>query len=184
MISMCAYALRVRPHSIFNTEWTNYKAEDKQTNTAKLNWLVYNVGSYGDISWFQKQTNINKKKKKQKKKNQTKKKNKKKKTVLVCFGSVWFWLVTVLLIDWPLNLLLCPFHKKPRIWWKKSFGFCQTDNPRFSCIMYCYRYRQLTRKNLKVVAEFRSIVKDTKSNTKNFTKSISIHSDYQSVHFW
>ena len=34
------------------------------------------------------------------------------------------------------------------------------------------------------LAEFRSVVKDTKSNTKNFTKSISIHSDYQSVHFW
>ena len=34
------------------------------------------------------------------------------------------------------------------------------------------------------VAEFRSVVKDTKSNTKYFTKSISIHSDYQSVHFW
>ena len=27
-------------------------------------------------------------------------------------------------------------------------------------------------------------VKDTKSNTKNITKSISIHNDYQSVHFW
>ena len=34
------------------------------------------------------------------------------------------------------------------------------------------------------MAEFRSVVKDTKSNTKSFTKSISIHSDYQSVHFW
>ena len=34
------------------------------------------------------------------------------------------------------------------------------------------------------VGEFRSVVKDTKSNTKHFTKSISIHSDYQSVHFW
>ena len=34
------------------------------------------------------------------------------------------------------------------------------------------------------LAEFRSVVKDTKSNTKYFTKSISIHSDYQSVHFW
>ena len=34
------------------------------------------------------------------------------------------------------------------------------------------------------LAEFRSVVEDTKSNTKNFTKSISIHSDYQSVHFW
>ena len=31
------------------------------------------------------------------------------------------------------------------------------------------------------MAEFRSVVKDTKSNTKNFTKSISIHSDYQST---
>ena len=31
------------------------------------------------------------------------------------------------------------------------------------------------------VAEFRSVVKDSKSNTKNITKSISIHSDYQSV---
>ena len=28
------------------------------------------------------------------------------------------------------------------------------------------------------MAEFRSVVKDTKSNTKYFTKSISIHSDY------
>ena len=36
----------------------------------------------------------------------------------------------------------------------------------------------------KILGEFRSVVKDTKSNTKNFTKSISIHSDYQSVHFW
>ena len=34
------------------------------------------------------------------------------------------------------------------------------------------------------MAEFRSVVKDTKSNTKYCTKSISIHSDYQSVHFW
>ena len=37
---------------------------------------------------------------------------------------------------------------------------------------------------LQTVAEFRSVVKDTKSNTKNISKSISIHSDYQSVHFW
>ena len=34
------------------------------------------------------------------------------------------------------------------------------------------------------LGEFRSVVKDTKSNTKHFTKSISIHSDYQSEHFW
>ena len=37
---------------------------------------------------------------------------------------------------------------------------------------------------LHTMAEFRSVVKDTKSNTKNITESISIHSDYQSVHFW
>ena len=36
----------------------------------------------------------------------------------------------------------------------------------------------------QTLAEFRSVVKDTKSNTKNITKSISIHSNYQSVHFW
>ena len=38
--------------------------------------------------------------------------------------------------------------------------------------------------DLYTLGEFRSVVKDTKSNTKHFTKSISIHSDYQSVHFW
>ena len=59
-------------------------------------------------------------------------------TVLVRSGSVWFWLVTVLLIVCPRSLLLCPFHKKLRIRWKRSFGFCQTDNPRSSFMMYCY----------------------------------------------
>ena len=34
------------------------------------------------------------------------------------------------------------------------------------------------------MAEFKFIVKDTKSNAKNITKSISIHSDYQGVYFW
>ena len=34
------------------------------------------------------------------------------------------------------------------------------------------------------LTEFRSVVKDTKSNTKNITKSISVHSDYHSVHLW
>ena len=82
-------------------------------------------------------------------------------TVLVRFGSVWFWLFTVLSIVWPQSLLLCPFHKKLRIWWKKSFGFCQTDNPRFSCIKYCYRNPQLTRKNLEV-SEFSTLRKSTK----------------------
>ena len=42
----------------------------------------------------------------------------------------------------------------------------------------------VTVKKRETVAEFRSVVNDTKSNTKYFTKSISIHSDYQSVHFW
>ena len=81
-------------------------------------------------------------------------------TVLVRFGSVWFWLVTVLLIVWPRSLLLRPFHKL-RIWWKKSVSFCQTDSPRFSCTMYCYRYPQLTRKNLEV-SELSSLSKSTK----------------------
>ena len=34
------------------------------------------------------------------------------------------------------------------------------------------------------LAEFKSLLIDTKSNTKNITKSISIHSDYHGVHFW
>ena len=34
------------------------------------------------------------------------------------------------------------------------------------------------------MAEFKSLVIDTKSNKKNITKSISIHIDYQDVHFW
>ena len=80
--------------------------------------------------------------------------------ILVRFGSAWFWLVTVLLIVWSRSLLLCSFHKKLRIWWKKSFGWCQTDNPRFSCIMYCYKY-YLTRKNLEV-NEFSSLRKSTR----------------------
>ena len=71
-------------------------------------------------------------------------------TVSICFGSEWFWLVTALLIVWFRSLLLCPIHKKLRIWWKKSFGFFPTDNPRLSCIMYCYSYRQITCKNLQV----------------------------------
>ena len=82
-------------------------------------------------------------------------------TVLVHFDLVWFWLVTVLLIVWPQSLSLCPFHKKLRIWWKKSFCFCQTDNPLFSCIMYSYGYRQLTSKNLGV-SEFSTLRMSTK----------------------
>ena len=47
----------------------------------------------------------------------------------------------------------------------------------------CVYAQRITRFS-KPLGEFRSVVKDTKSNTKHFTKSISIHSDYQSVHFW
>ena len=56
------------------------------------------------------------------------------------FGSIWFSMVLVGhgFIVCPRSLFLCPFHKKLRIWWKKSFGFCQTDNPRSSFMMYCY----------------------------------------------
>ena len=55
------------------------------------------------------------------------------------------------------------------------------------CFFGCGCYQPFTLDVLVqfyIVAEFRSVVKDTKSNTKYFTKSISIHSDYQSVHFW
>ena len=50
------------------------------------------------------------------------------------FGSVWFAMVTVLSIVWPRSLLLCPFHKKLRIW-EEFFGFSQTDNPVPSCFV-------------------------------------------------
>ena len=77
-------------------------------------------------------------------------------------SSVRFGMVTVLSFVWPRSLLLCPFHKKLRlIWKKKSFGFCQTDNPQFSFIMYCYTYRQLTCRNLEV-SEFSFLPKSTK----------------------
>ena len=60
------------------------------------------------------------------------------------FGSLRFGMVKVLSIVWLRCLLLCPFHNYLRIWEKKSFVFCQTDNPQFSFIMYCYTYRQLS----------------------------------------
>ena len=65
------------------------------------------------------------------------------------FSRFRFSMVRVLSIVWRLSLLLYSFHKKQRIW-EKSFGFCQTDNPQFSFIMYCYTYRQLTCRNLEV----------------------------------
>ena len=81
--------------------------------------------------------------------------------VLVRFGLVWFWLAMVLLSVWPQSLLLCPFHKKLRIWLKEFFDFCQADNQRFSCIMFCYTYWQLTCENLQV-SEFSFLLKSTK----------------------
>ena len=54
------------------------------------------------------------------------------------FLSIWFGLVRVLSNTWPQSLLMCLFRKKLRIWEKKSSDFCQTDNPRFSFIIYCY----------------------------------------------
>ena len=65
-------------------------------------------------------------------------------------GLVRFGMVTVLSIVWPRSLFSCPFHKKLIIWDEKSFGFCQTGNPQFSFIMYCYTYRQLTCRNLEL----------------------------------
>ena len=47
-------------------------------------------------------------------------------------------------------------------------------------------YARCMPRQKETVVEFKSVVKDTKSNTKNITKSISIHSDYQlqGEHFW
>ena len=49
VISLCPYIQLEWGHEQYSVEWTTYKVEDKQTNTAKLNWLVHNVGSYGEI---------------------------------------------------------------------------------------------------------------------------------------
>ena len=49
--------------------------------------------------------------------------------------------------------------------------FCQTDNPRFSCIMYCYRYPQLTRENLEV-SEFSTLCKSTKKDVPSYPQVI------------
>ena len=48
-------------------------------------------------------------------------------------------------------------------------------------LIFAYSFVPL---NAYTLAELKSVVKDTKSNMKNITKSISIHSDYQGVHFW
>ena len=80
------------------------------------------------------------------------------------FGSIWFWLVTILFYCLVLEFLLYTFHKKLRILWKKSFSFCQTGYPRFSCIVHCYTYRKLTCKNLQVT-EFSFPCKSTKKKS-------------------
>ena len=58
----------------------------------------------------------------------------------------------------------------------------------FFCCFWLFVMNVLTKKHadamLASLAEFKSVVKDTKSNTKNIMKSISIHSDCQSLHFW
>ena len=69
-------------------------------------------------------------------------------------GSVLFGLVLFIncLVS---GLLMCPFHKELIICERVSFEFCQTDDPRFSFIMYCsalpvYTWRELTSRNLEV----------------------------------
>ena len=52
-------------------------------------------------------------------------------------------------------------------------------NDRIHYQKHCYSLRRIW---IQPLAEFKSIVKITKSNTKNITKSISIHSDFQGVH--
>ena len=45
MISLCAYAIRIRGHVRYSTQSEQIiKVEDKQINNVKLNWLVYNMG--------------------------------------------------------------------------------------------------------------------------------------------
>ena len=58
MISLCAYTIRVRPHSIFNTEWTNYKMENKQPAPRNSTDLCTTWGAMGiascnlHVAWF------------------------------------------------------------------------------------------------------------------------------------
>ena len=54
--------------------------------------------------------------------------------VRFCLVGLGFDFINCLTSD----LLLCPFYKELIIWEKMSLDFCQTDNPRFSFIMYCY----------------------------------------------
>ena len=81
------------------------------------------------------------------------------------FLPVWFGMVTVLFIVWPRSLLLGPFHKKTENL-REAFGFCRSDNPQFSFIMYCYTYRRLTCRNLEV-SEFSFLRKSTKTKRKS-----------------
>ena len=117
-------------------------------------------------------------------------------TVLVRFGSVWFWSFTVLLIaqfqitvlvrygfgwsqfyqlsglavfccvlfirNWefdgrsPSVFCFCFCFCFAFVFVCFCFVFCQKDSPWFGCIMYCYRYRQLSHKNVEV-SEFNSL---------------------------
>ena len=63
-----------------------------------------------------------------------------------------------------LGIFCCVLFKKLRILEKKYFGFCQTGNPQFTCIMYFCTYRQLTCKNLKA-SEFSFLRKSTKKKS-------------------
>ena len=50
MISQCPLCYHSEAHLQCSTQSEQcYNLEDKQTNTAKFDWRVYNVGSYGEI---------------------------------------------------------------------------------------------------------------------------------------
>ena len=67
------------------------------------------------------------------------------------FGSVWFGMVLVghgFINCLASESFVVSYLQETENLMEEVFGFSQTDNPRFSCIMYCYSNRQLTCKTL------------------------------------
>ena len=87
---------------------------------------------------------------------------------LVWCGLVWFGYCFINYC-FASDLFLCQFHKELVIWKKVPLVFCQTHNPRFSFIMYCYwrvvlsvyKCWERTWRNLDV-SEFSFLRKSTK----------------------
>ena len=64
---------------------------------------------------------------------------------------------------------------------KNDIGLHDCTDRQISSVKPCVLF--FIQKLPRILAEFKSFVIDTKSNTKSITKSISIHSDYLGVHF-